>query len=356
MSPARARTRCFRKSGKRPETDKNEYRGIDEEPELLVEEEPGQALGKHAEAELPVSAIDASRIEEAPELEVIPPDGQSRADENRRPGNEPAKWMTARERKGDGHRKDGVADIEPGQSGCTQGGHDPGPCGAAERSRAQSHAEQKSGGDLGEDQPGEMDDGGRQADEPRRALSEDRVFREFPHQTPHLANEKCGQERHEERGPGVSQEPVGREDQDREAQRVERVDLALGTANTEMWLQRAGKERGIPLLPEILIEGKVMIANQAFRHHKVLGLVAVRSHPILSLVGDARVQDEEDRQQEFFPGPDPRRDERESQGGEGESKQGPARKKQPGETRLGEQRSDQNRARGQQQAAKTGQA
>ena len=49
-------------AGKRQDED----RRINEKAELLIEEKPGQALGKDVETELPVSAIDPPRIEEAP--------------------------------------------------------------------------------------------------------------------------------------------------------------------------------------------------------------------------------------------------------------------------------------------------
>jgi hypothetical protein len=62
----------------------HEDRGIDEKAEFLIEEEPGQAFGQDIQAELAAFAVDPPRVEESPQLEVVPAHNEGRSDQNRR--------------------------------------------------------------------------------------------------------------------------------------------------------------------------------------------------------------------------------------------------------------------------------
>jgi hypothetical protein len=138
----------------------------------------------------------------------------------------------------------------------------------------------------------------RQRHQPARGLRQPVAAAPGPDELAYLAGEERREEGHEERRGRVAAGGVGGQDQQREADGVEREDVSVPAAHAVVGLERPGEEVAVPARRVIVLERHVVVAQDAVGHHQVVRLVALGPDLELRARGDDGVDGEHHREEE----------------------------------------------------------
>ncbi len=191
-----------------------------------------------------------------------------------------------------------------------------------------------------------MDERRGQRERPAGRLGEPVAAGQLAHPLAHLERDERRQERHEHGDARVPGQGPRREDQDRQAHRVERVDLSTLPPHPEVRRERRVVEDRVAALGVVTLERHVPVAEKALGDHEVVRLVSLRPDPRVRLRGH-RGEDGERQRQEESPGrPQPRSRDRDRDARQGQRDQG-----RPGEgPHAGQRRPRQQERNGEEKA------
>ncbi len=164
---------------------------VHEEPELLIEEQAGEALGRRTERELRPAPVDPARIEEAVERIV-----EERARHRRDDAGEDEPQALLRLRGApepidkEDDRQGGIPHVQPGQEGEGDADEEPPP-------PPQGEGDEQGGRNLREDETGVVQERRAQGRDPGPRFREGFVAEGDTEAFPHLSGQERREERHE---------------------------------------------------------------------------------------------------------------------------------------------------------------
>ena len=131
---------------------------------------------------------------------------------------------------------------------------------------------------------------------------------------------------------------------------MQRIDDAPEPPDAEVRGERRVVEEGVAPLGVVALEGEVAVAEEALRHHQVVGLVALRAHPDVAPAGGhdehgEREGKEEGPRQPDAAGRDGQRQAREGERQEGRAGEGPHARDRQADQHQGDRRQEARRGR-----------
>ena len=151
-----------------------------------------------------------------------------------------------------------------------------------------------------------MDERRGQRERPAGRIGQPVAAGQLAHPLADLERDERRQERHEDGDTCVPGQGPRGEDQDRQADRVERVDRPALPPHPEVRRERRVVEDGVAALGVVALEREVPVAEEALGDHEVVRLVSLRPDPRVRPAGRRDENGERQRQEEGPGQPQPR--------------------------------------------------